>query len=58
VEPIIGLYGAFTDLGPLERHVVDSSGDHTVAQTRAAVKRATVPADSPSDFRSRPVATE
>lgn len=36
VEPIIGLYGAFTDLGPLERHVVDSS-DHTVAQTAATI---------------------
>jgi chloramphenicol 3-O-phosphotransferase len=37
VEPITGLYGAFADLGPLERHVVDSSG-HTVGQTAAAVE--------------------
>lgn len=26
VGPIVGLYGAFKDLGPLERHVVDTGG--------------------------------
>jgi predicted kinase len=32
VAPIVGLHGAFTDLGPLERHVVDTS-DLSVEQT-------------------------
>ncbi|MFC6015196.1 AAA family ATPase [Plantactinospora solaniradicis] len=36
VEPITGLYTAFADLGPLERHVVDST-EQTVEQTAAAV---------------------
>jgi hypothetical protein len=36
--PIRGLYGAFADLGTLERHVVDST-DHTVEATVAQVRR-------------------
>jgi chloramphenicol 3-O-phosphotransferase len=36
VEPIVGLYGAFTDLGTLESHVIDSS-DQDTDQTVAAV---------------------
>jgi len=35
-EPIVGLYGAFADLGPLESHVLDSSAQ-TVAETVAAL---------------------
>jgi cytidylate kinase len=36
VEPIVGLYGAFENLGALEAHVVDSSDQH-VEQTRADI---------------------
>ncbi|MFJ9818564.1 AAA family ATPase [Streptomyces sp. NPDC101151] len=36
IDPIVGLYGAFESLGPLENHVVDSS-DQTVEQTVADV---------------------
>jgi cytidylate kinase len=36
VEPIVGLYGAFEDLGALEGHVVDSSAQH-VEQTTAEI---------------------
>ncbi len=38
VEPITGMYGAFADLGDLERHVLDTTGqtvEETVAQVRA-----------------------
>jgi chloramphenicol 3-O-phosphotransferase len=38
-EPIIGLYGAFADLGELEGHVIDS-GAQTVEETAAAVAAA------------------
>jgi hypothetical protein len=36
VEPIVGLYGAFADLGMLEAHVIDSSSQ-TIEQTAADV---------------------
>lgn len=36
IDPIVGLYGAFEDLGTLEHHAVDSSGQ-TVEQTTADV---------------------
>jgi cytidylate kinase len=35
--PIRGLYGAFADLGPLERHVIDST-DHSVDATVTEVR--------------------
>jgi Zeta toxin len=38
-EPIIGLYGAFSELGPLEGHVIDSS-DQAPEQTAAALTAA------------------
>jgi hypothetical protein len=37
IEPITGLYGAFVDLGDLERHVIDSGGqaaEDTAAEIR------------------------
>ncbi|MER7690862.1 AAA family ATPase [Streptomyces sp. NPDC097610] len=36
IDPIVGLYGAFENLGALEDHVVDSS-DQTVEQTAAEI---------------------
>jgi hypothetical protein len=36
VEPIVGLYGAFENLGALEGHVIDSSDQH-VEQTTSEV---------------------
>jgi len=41
-EPIIGLYGAFTHLGSLERHVIDSSNqapEQTAADLTVALER-------------------
>ena len=41
VEPIVGLHGAFSDLGPLEAHAVDSgalSVEETVAGVAAGLK--------------------
>jgi chloramphenicol 3-O-phosphotransferase len=38
--PVTGLYGAFSDLGELERHVIDSSGqtpEETAAEVTAAL---------------------
>jgi hypothetical protein len=35
--PVKGLYGAFASLGPLERHVIDST-DHSVEATVAQVR--------------------
>ncbi|MEU1406678.1 AAA family ATPase [Streptomyces sp. NPDC005728] len=36
VEPIVGLYGAFENLGPLEGHVIDSTAQ-SVEETRVEV---------------------